>query len=320
MTNWTSETLRNLRTILASLYPTTLESRALVLDVGLEPGMIEFSAKAFMNWFNILENAKHRNKIDALITRALSDFPDNEDLQRAKDSIPPVPLEGPEAKDWRGPKVPAQLEKIMGSRSTLVSIAYLEIGLQKAKSVVRVKLADGSSGTGFITDNDFLVTNNHVVRDKATAGTCSVECNYQLTANGLNAQIDRFHLIPDTFQTSWENDWTRVQIAGNPSAKWGSLPLKPRQLRCGDYVNIIQHPGGGPKQISMAANVVVYLGGGRVQYLTDTLPGSSGSPVFDSEWNVVALHHSGGWLEEPNAPSKTTYYRNEGIPIDLISL
>ncbi|MFZ2106597.1 MAG: trypsin-like peptidase domain-containing protein [Roseiarcus sp.] len=320
MTTWTPETLRNLRTILASLYPTIPESRALVVDVSLEPGMIEFSAKAFVNWFNILENAKHRNKIEALIARALSDFPDNEDLQRAKNLAPPAPVVGPEAKDWRGPKVSAQLEKIIGSRSTLVSIAYLEIGLEKAKSVVRVKLADGSSGTGFITGNDFLVTNNHVIRDQATAGTCSVECNYQLTADGLSAPIDQYKLIPNTFKTSSGDDWTLVQIAGTPSAKWGSLPLKSHQLKCGDYVNIIQHPGGGPKQISMAANVIVYLGGGRVQYLTDTLPGSSGSPVFDTEWNVVALHHSGGWLEEPNAPSKTTYYRNEGIAVDVIKV
>jgi V8-like Glu-specific endopeptidase len=54
------------------------------------------------------------------------------------------------------------------------------------------------------------------------------------------------------------------------------------------------------------ANAVVLVGEGRVQYLTDTLPGSSGSPVFDADWNVVALHHSGGWLKEPNAASKTT--------------
>ena len=56
----------------------------------------------------------------------------------------------------------------------------------------------------------------------------------------------------------------------------------------------------------------------RVQYLTDTLPGSSGSPVFDRDWNVIALHHSGGWIAEPNAPSKSTFYRNEGINISKL--
>ncbi len=63
---------------------------------------------------------------------------------------------------------------------------------------------------------------------------------------------------------------------------------------------------------------MAFVGGGRVQYLTDTLPGSSGSPVFDTDWNLIALHHSGGWLTEPNAATKSTYYRNEGIAIDSI--
>jgi Trypsin-like peptidase domain len=96
------------------------------------------------------------------------------------------------------------------------------------------------------------------------------------------------------------------------------LPLRRASVQTGDHVNIIQHPGGGLKQISLFANVVVFVGGGRVQYLTDTLPGSSGSPVLNANWNVVALHHSGGWLIEPNTGSKTTYYRNEGIMIDRI--
>ena len=30
-----------------------------------------------------------------------------------------------------------------------------------------------------------------------------------------------------------------------------------------------------------------------LQYTTDTLPGSSGSPAFNKDWEVVALHHSG---------------------------
>jgi V8-like Glu-specific endopeptidase len=94
--------------------------------------------------------------------------------------------------------------------------------------------------------------------------------------------------------------------------------MKPMAVKVGDHVNIIQHPGGAQKQISFVANVVAFVGGGRVQYLTDTLPGSSGSPVFDTDWNLIALHHSGGWLTEPNAATKSTYYRNEGIAIDSI--
>lgn len=56
-----------------------------------------------------------------------------------------------------------------------------------------------------------------------------------------------------------------------------------------------------------------------VQYLTDTLKGSSGSPVFNSDWEVVALPHSGGGNKpgEPELP-KGIKSRNEGIFINNI--
>jgi V8-like Glu-specific endopeptidase len=62
--------------------------------------------------------------------------------------------------------------------------------------------------------------------------------------------------------------------------------------------------------------MVAYADDRLVQYLTDTLPGSSGAPVFDSDWHVVALHHSGGWLTEP--ASKRVFFRNEGIHINAV--
>jgi V8-like Glu-specific endopeptidase len=53
-----------------------------------------------------------------------------------------------------------------------------------------------------------------------------------------------------------------------------------------------------------------------VQYITDTLPGSSGSPVFNDDWRIVALHHSGGNIPEPSTNS--IHFRNEGIRIGAI--
>ena len=79
---------------------------------------------------------------------------------------------------------------------------------------------------------------------------------------------------------------------------------------------IIQHPGGGQKQIALSHNVVAFADDRRLQYLTDTLEGSSGSPAFDMDWKVVALHHAGGWLREPG--TKQRVYRNEGIHINVV--
>jgi V8-like Glu-specific endopeptidase len=308
-----------LRTILANLYPTVSDARLVVKDARLDQTRIEFSNKGITTWNSILEYANQREKVDDVIKRALDEFPENEQLKDALKGAPPPVIEGPEAKQWNGPTVAAQLEKIIGAASTLVPITYLEIGLQRSRAIARLVLFDGSSGSGFLIDGNTVVTNHHVLPDTEAARSSTAQFNYQLTAAGRNAPVEEFRLVPGKlFKTSKDDDWSAVAVEGNPVAKWGALPLTKTGLKVGDHVNIIQHPGGGPKQISLIANVVVFVSSSRVQYLTDTLPGSSGSPVFDKEWNLVALHHSGGWLTEPNASSRRTYYRNEGIAIDRI--
>jgi len=59
-------------------------------------------------------------------------------------------------------------------------------------------------------------------------------------------------------------------------------------------VNIIQHPGGGPKQYATVNNRLVDLrDDGFLLYETDTLEGSSGAPVFSQYWETIGLHHLG---------------------------
>ncbi len=105
---------------------------------------------------------------------------------------------------------------------------------------------------------------------------------------------------------------------GPANQQYGKLELTEINLKSGEYVNIVQHPGGMPKQIALYHNVVVFSDPAdfRVQYLTDTLPGSSGSPVFDSEWRVVAMHHAGGDLADPK--SGRPLFRNEGIHVNTL--
>ena len=81
-------------------------------------------------------------------------------------------------------------------------------------------------------------------------------------------------------------------------------------MRRDDRVAIIQHPGGHLKKISMQNNFVAYADANLVQYTTSTEPGSSGSPVFDDDFQVIAIHHSGGMLPEPHTGRR--YLRNAG--------
>jgi V8-like Glu-specific endopeptidase len=108
-----------------------------------------------------------------------------------------------------------------------------------------------------------------------------------------------------------------VQVKGSPGAKWGFINLRDDlTVKAKQDVAIIQHPGGQPKQIAIVDNEIEYVDDSVVQYLTDTLPGSSGSPVFDNDWECVALHHSGGWLPQPS--DQSTHFRNEGIRISAV--
>ena len=310
--------LTNLRDVLADLYFSQRDSVRVVQDAKLPVAYIDFEGSSITRWHSILREADRRHKVDNLIGVARGDYPENEWLISAEQGQL-LDVRGPDIqKDikWEGPEDEETLEKIMGPTSTLLPISFLQTGLERSRSVGKVVLSDGS-GSGFLTTDNLLITNNHVLRNESDAHTAKVLFNYQLTPRGLDAKKQEYQFDPDNgFATSTENDWTAVRVKGDPNAKWGALPIKRLSPKAEDRVNIVQHPGGGPKQIALYHNVITSVGSARVQYLTDTLPGSSGSPAFDRNWDVIALHHSGGWLREPN--SKKTVYRNEGIHINAV--
>src|SRR6185369_4011734 len=80
-----------------------------------------------------------------------------------------------------------------------------------------------------------------------------------------------------------------------PLSGYGSLRLLEAEGKAivGELMNIIQHPNGEPKQLALRENKLVDVLDRFVHYETDTAPGSSGSPVFNDQWECVGLHHSG---------------------------
>jgi len=322
--------LFNLRDILADLYFDWMESRRIVKQAKLNPSVIHFDQhSAINNWFFILDYARQDSDcVDAIIDQAISEqLPDKKRvLSEAKQHA--LGLRGADIiKDveWHRPLDSGQLEKITGKQSTLLPIAFLEIGLQRAKAVARMDLGSRGKGSGFLIGNDLLLTNHHVLRNKEDSQAAKAQFNYQQTVDGLAASSDEYGLDPGSlFFTSSDDDWTVVKV--NPKdgikagKKWSPLELTEQDPQKDDFTIIIQHPSGGPKQIALYHNVIAYVDSGKhvVQYLTDTEPGSSGSPVFDTQWNLIALHHSGGWLREPGNDPKKTFYRNEGIHVNTV--
>ncbi len=195
------------------------------------------------------------------------------------------------------------LEKVLGDKSHLVKISWLEKALNAAKSVCRIVLPDGATGTGFLIAGDYLFTNNHVLPNQQTAADAYIEFNFEVDTSGSSRTRFKYTLNPSAFITNKELDFTRVKInaASNPTplSDWGYLELAPDATPVlNDPVNIIQHPNGDDKQIALTSNEVISIWDSKIFYKADTEPGSSGSPVFNQDWKVVALHHAGKLMSE----------------------
>jgi len=56
----------------------------------------------------------------------------------------------------------------------------------------------------------------------------------------------------------------------------------------------LQHPEGRTLQITFSNNGItgVYERDGLIQYVSHTSVGSSGSPCFNDQWELVAVHHA----------------------------
>jgi V8-like Glu-specific endopeptidase len=229
-------------------------------------------------------------------------------------------VQSPGIDDWHGNRAEENIyEKIIGE-NTLRSIAFLAQGLKVARSIayIGVNAPAGSwSGTGFLIAPDLLLTNHHVLSSSDILPYAIFRFNYEENFKGEAQPVSEYAAkAHGIFHTNPVIDYSIVQLAAEIGNTWGWLNLQARNVKRDDRVNIIQHPAGRPKQISLQNNLVEYVGGGVVQYITATLPGSSGSPVFNDYWEVVALHHAGGNLHEPT--THHMYYRNEGILISRI--
>jgi endonuclease G len=199
----------------------------------------------------------------------------------------------------------ATFERVINGNE-LQPITYLERGAIAARAVARIELSAlgklAGYGTGFLIAPQVLITNNHVLPAVASAASALAQFSFEVNLD--DAPTGPVNFRTDTgrlFYTSVDLDFSVVAIeptsdgGSTQLTDFGCLPLLETVGKAaeGEWLTIIQHPDGGRKQICVRDNRLIKRGDDVLWYSTDTLPGSSGSPVFNNDWYVVALHHKG---------------------------
>lgn len=97
---------------------------------------------------------------------------------------------------------------------------------------------------------------------------------------------------------------------------WVEVPDRVYHFQSGTPLLILQHPKGAPLKLAFDTDAIIGLNSNRTRltYRTNTEGGSSGSPCFDVNWELVALHHAG----DPEFSSIRPATYNQGIPFSTI--
>jgi endonuclease G len=202
-------------------------------------------------------------------------------------------------------------ERKIGPSLDFVDFAPNDAAERAGRPVARIvellsrdRIGDGFA-TGFLIAPGVLVTNWHVFAEERDSANCGVQFGYQRNrSGGIDPGVVFAIDAREFFFSDKSLDIAIVGISPTATVGRGALndygrtkfvPARGKYL-VGNPINIIQHPDGLPKRWAVSEN------GLRIEpsdndlflhYLTDTLGGSSGSPAFNHDWELVAVHHCG---------------------------
>jgi endonuclease G, mitochondrial len=200
-----------------------------------------------------------------------------------------------------------EFERLLGTND-LVDEFYLERALLAANPICRISIGTPSghergAATGFMISPRLLLTNEHVFGSAEEAETSFADFNYRFDIAGRPETSYRFRLRPDLFFFNDESlDFALVSVEpqsmeNNASlSNFGYHRLIPEKgkILLKEWMTIIQHPGGARRQFAIRENECIAIEDPDViWYMSDTAQGSSGAPVLNDSFQVVALHHAG---------------------------
>jgi S1-C subfamily serine protease len=179
-----------------------------------------------------------------------------------------------------------------------VSQAEDPVVAEVARAVVRF-----SGATGVVVHEEgYILTNHHVRRSFGERGT--VRLAVTDTSGGRALTVE---LVDDDAA----RDVALYRVTGGAPGPLPAVDLRATPAKVGEAVFVVGHPDGAPQRVSFGkvlARDLVISGRPSIEYSAQTWWGSSGSPVFDAQGRMVALHW--GWDADGTSNGRLT-----GVPV-----
>jgi V8-like Glu-specific endopeptidase len=224
----------------------------------------------------------------------------------------------------------------------LVSSYYLVRGERARRTVARIVDKRGSSmGSGFLVGPGILMTNAHVLPRDWIAEGATAEFDFVDAGQDQALTLCSHELRPqEFFHVNGDLDYALVAVADGSAEGsllsergWIQLHGPSGKALVSERVNIIQHPEGRPQELALRDNQIVDFVDDFIHYRADTQSGSSGSPVWNDNWDLLALHHASvghmnedgeiltsknGCVWDYGNPNDVEWIANEGVRISRI--
>jgi V8-like Glu-specific endopeptidase len=312
--------LQKLVNAIVSAYPTK-EDLAMMVQFELEENLDAIAGGNNLNQlvFNLITKwAIPRGKIYRLIIAAYQTNSDNEELKESYQTVvfqrrflvnftPKSKEFGPDI-NWHGETNEIQLQSWLKPEPDYWDVGFLKRAIEQSVSVCRIEISSRQiMGTGVLISSNLVLTNYHVFQpteaDNLETNTLNAVLKFGcltsddgIETQGKSFQLDRQKPIL-CFSKTEDLDYILLQVEAKITqekeikpARWDSnkLPLE----RMG--ISVLQHPEGDSMKLSISQDGItgVYQNSGLIQYVNKTALGSSGSPCFDENWYLVALHHA----------------------------
>lgn len=334
-------------TALLDAFPTQ-RKLAMMLDIRLEKDLdaIAFGEDVTDIARTLISTAETEGWIAPLLHAARESNSGNAKLIALAAQLEIAPINTPKESELE--RIIQETNSVLGiyqwrSRLGMIESSICRIEIPESQQNCDCK-KDATCGTGFLLGPDLLMTSYRVMQDviegRRASSDVALRFDYKCLQDGTilnkgtvyrlapNWLIDSSPPAPGEEQEPSPKhlDYALLRVDGKPGyatigekddpessqRDWLDIPHNDYTFAQNSPLFIMHHSYDESLKLAFNTNAVIGLNanGTRVRYHVNSHCGSSGSPCFDSNWNLVALHHQ--------RDSDTSSEYSEGTPFQAI--